>query len=254
MKKKILKILKNIHNIFIYPEIIKYFFTWKLFSLASYKIAIAIKKLGINPDCIIDVGGNIGQFSYSVSKILKPNKLILFEANKSLNNELKKNLSEFSNISIFLKGLSNKPEVRNFNIYRDSQTSSFNEIGKDRNNFFTPDDTKIKEVLEIETDTLDNFILLNSKMINNLDRTLLKLDVQGYELEILKGCKENIKRFKWIILEISHDSLYKNQPTFDALYKFLTENNFLLSRPLNYHYQPGSKLIMESDMLFINNN
>ena len=72
MIKFFFKIIKNIHNLFLYPETIKYFFTWKIFSFASYKITIAIKKLHIKPEYIIDVGANIGQFSYTASKILKP--------------------------------------------------------------------------------------------------------------------------------------------------------------------------------------
>ena len=251
MIKYLSKIIKNIHNIFLYPESIKYFLTWKIFSFANYKITIAIKKLNIEPEYIIDVGANIGQFSYTVSKILKPEKIVLFEANEELNQNLDKNLSEFSNISIFTKALSNKIEMRNFNIFTDSQVSSFNESGKDRNNFF-PQDTNLKKLLKIKTETLDNFISSNPNLINNLSKTLLKLDVQGHEYEILKGCEKNIIKFKWVVLEISHDILYENQAQFNDIYKFLIDNNFSFSRPLNCHYQPNNKLIMESDMLFIN--
>ena len=252
MIKFFFKIIKNIHNLFLYPETIKYFFTWKIFSFASYKITIAIKKLHIKPEYIIDVGANIGQFSYTASKILKPKKVILFEANNELKNHLQKNLSEFSNITIFSKALSSKIEIKEFNVFTDSQVSSFNKSGKDRNNFF-PEDTSLKKVLKIETETLDNFIELNSKLVEDLSKTLLKLDVQGHEFEILKGCEKNITKFKWIILEISHDYLYENQASFDQVYKFLINNNFSFSRSLNYHYQPNNILIMETDMLFINN-
>lgn len=245
------KVIKNIHSIFLYPESIKYFLTWKIFSFANYKIAIAIKKLNIEPECIIDVGANIGQFSYMVSKILKPQKILLFEANEELIHDLKNNLSEFSNISIFPKALSNKVENQNFNVFSDSQVSSLNESGKDRNDFF-PQDTNLKKILKIKTETLDNFISLNSNTIHNLNKTLLKLDVQGHEFKILKGCEKNIAKFKWVVLEISHDFLYKNQSQFNDIYTFLNDNNFSFSRPLNFHYQPNNKLIMETDMLFIN--
>ena len=142
--------------------------------------------------------------------------------------------------------------MRNFNIFTDSQVSSFNESGKDRNNFF-PQDTNLKKLLKIKTETLDNFISSNPNLINNLSKTLLKLDVQGHEYEILKGCEKNIIKFKWVVLEISHDILYENQAQFNDIYKFLIDNNFSFSRPLNCHYQPNNKLIMETDMLFINN-
>jgi FkbM family methyltransferase len=252
MIKLFSKIIKNIHNLILYPEAIKYFFTWKIFSFANYKITIAIKKLNIEPEYIIDVGANIGQFSYSVSKILRPKKIILFEANNELNHDLHKNLSEFTNITILTKALSSKVEIKNFNIFTDSQVSSFNESGKDRKNFF-PKDTSLKKTLKIQTETLDNFIALNSNTIDNLNKALLKLDVQGHEFEILKGCEKNITKFKWIVLEISHDSLYEKQAQFNDIYKFLINNDFSFSRPLNCHYQPNNKLIMETDMLFINN-
>jgi hypothetical protein len=59
---------------------------------------------------------------------------------------------------------------------------------------FISDVFRLSEGKEIEVVTLDEFV-----KENNLDIGLIKLDVEGYELDVLNGAKETIKRFKPVV-------------------------------------------------------
>jgi len=71
-----------------------------------------------------------------------------------------------------------------------------------------------EEIIEVET--LDSFHLPTTF-------NFLFLDVQGYELEVLKGASETLKHINWIFLEFSKIELYKEQPLLEDLDVFLKE-------------------------------
>jgi len=50
---------------------------------------------------------------------------------------------------------------------------------------------------------------------------LLKLDVQGYELEVLRGAEHLLDSIDTILVECSFDEFYEGQPLFDEIYRYL---------------------------------
>lgn len=69
--------------------------------------------------------------------------------------------------------------------------------------------------IDVEVKTLDSFEFK--------DYDMLVLDVQGYEMEVLKGAIETLKHIKIIYCEVAIIELYKNAPLFSDIYKFLPE-------------------------------
>jgi FkbM family methyltransferase len=62
---------------------------------------------------------------------------------------------------------------------------------------------------------------------------LLKLDVQGFELEALKGCADLLPMFDNIYLEMSFIELYESQPLSGAIIDWLNHNGFELCGVFN---------------------
>ena len=57
---------------------------------------------------------------------------------------------------------------------------------------------------------------------------LLKLDVQGFELQALAGCEDELDRFAWIYAECSFMELYAGQAFADEVIAWLRERGFEL--------------------------
>ena len=55
---------------------------------------------------------------------------------------------------------------------------------------------------------------------------LLKIDVQGFELEALRGCGDLLGRFEWIYVECSYLELYEGQPLADEVLAHLEHAGF----------------------------
>ena len=60
---------------------------------------------------------------------------------------------------------------------------------------------------------------------------LIKIDVQGCELDILKGSMDLIKQCKWLIIELQKIEYNKGAPLKDTTIQFLESNSFKLVTP-----------------------
>ena len=78
---------------------------------------------------------------------------------------------------------------------------------------------------------------------------LLKLDVQGFELQALEGCEEVLPQFDWVYVEWSFVALYAGQAFADEVISWLRERGFLLTGVFKMSYdRPGQAI--QADFLF----
>ena len=190
---------------------------------------------------IIDVGSNKGQFSLLGSSIFPAAKIYSFEPQiKYLN--LQKIILEGKKVKYFNFGLGNLKKKINFYITNREDSSSFLKPTQ-----IKIDKYKTKKIEKISVKRLDGII-----SVSEIKRpSIMKLDVQGYELEVLKGSKNLLKNIDFIITEISFKKIYKNQVTRKKLLKFLNKNNFKSKKMLNIS-KMNNKLF-QGDVLFARN-
>jgi FkbM family methyltransferase len=105
------------------------------------------------------------------------------------------------------------------------ESSSLRKLGFHR--ISRPDITNLDSV-QVTSITLDS--LVNSLEVDFLvnDIALLVLDLQGVELEALKGSDEILVKTGAIFVEVSLLEFYKGQALFWEINEFLTERNFIL--------------------------
>ena len=80
---------------------------------------------------------------------------------------------------------------------------------------------------------------------------MLKLDVQGYELETLRGCEDLLNRFSYIYAECSFVELYYGQSLADDIIAWLRERGWCLLGVYNMTYDRNGRSI-QADFLFEN--
>jgi len=104
--------------------------------------------------------------------------------------------------------------------------------------------------IEVETNTIDNYCLVND--IKEID--ILKIDVQGSELEVLKGALTMLEkgRIKIIYTETYFQQQYINQPLFHDISLFVYNYNFDLQDIYDPYY--SLKNLLWCDSIFINRN
>ena len=180
----------------------------------------------------IDVGSHKGEF---LSYLLKLNhkKIYCFEAQKDIFKILSQKYKKNKKIKLFNIGLSDRKSTKFFYVNRISSSSTFS---KSKNTFFSRfkkfvlnTNNFYEKKYKIKTNKLDSYFV--KKKIYNI---FLKIDVEGFELNVLKGAKKLIsKKVKLILVEKHFFQLYKDY-TPNEVDLFLKKNNFKLSKKFTF--------------------
>jgi FkbM family methyltransferase len=171
-------------------------------------------------DVYVDVGANLGYMSINAEKIVGPGgAVVALEPDTEILTILKANkLINHSAFPIIEKAASEAPGVETFNIATESGLSRLSNV---QHNLFGLELLRQKEV---ETDSLDN--ILNS-IIPNRPVKLIKIDVEGHELRVLKGAVNTINNYKPVlILEINHGALKQNDISYLDILHFLEKFSY----------------------------
>ena len=139
---------------------------------------------------VIEAGCHIGTHSVKLGKLC--NELILFEPLPSSNKLLCQNLkaNNISNATVIQKGLSNTNGTTRFAWI---PNSNFGGAGLDNNPMGVPEwTTAPQEQINVELTTIDSLNL------QKLD--FMKIDVEGYEPNVIKGGMDTFARCKPVIV------------------------------------------------------
>ena len=69
-------------------------------------------------------------------------------------------------------------------------------------------------------------IRLDDAEIDISDFNFINIDVQGYELEVLRGSENTLNNIDYVYTEINVEEVYENAPHVDELDKFLSTYGF----------------------------
>ena len=169
--------------------------------------------LRVNPDLVMHIGGHRGQDGHNYQVIMKEESRIIWAEPDIANAQViqEKYPSQKVLTSVFW---SEKNMEINFYKTRDSEKSS----AKKPIDMLT--ETVIEEIT-LRTTTIDSEIPKDTK------KCLLVLDVQGGEIEVLRGASGSFNRVKWIVLEVTSNGVeYENVPTEIQLDSLLNSKGF----------------------------
>lgn len=184
-------------------------------------LRLIVKKLNtFDFEIIFDVGANIGQSATHFSEEFKNSRIYCFEPIEDTYKHLINTVSALKgakNINCYNLGFGSKEGLYNIYLQPDSLWNSLSnnnpmEVGN--------------KCAEVKITTLDQFCSYNE--IEKID--LIKIDVEGYELEVLRGCTKLLDSGNLCIIALEvgflHDDLQHSY--FPKIHEYLIDKNYNL--------------------------
>lgn len=189
----------------------------------------ALKNRGVNFTKVLDIGAYEGQWTYNFKKLFPDADVLMIEANEDK--------------QVYLRGIGpykiallsdSEKEVDYFK----SQTSISTGNSIYRENTDIPFESEKRK-----TQTLQS-------IVGDENYDLIKMDVQGSELDIMKGSEDVIKKSKYLLLEMQAFEYNKNAPNASEVIAYLHSLNFHLLDLMDTAYIQD--YLINIDALFIN--
>ena len=200
-------------------------------------------------DCnyLIDVGANTGQFALSIHKAGFKGSILSFEPlpdawitlskrvalDKSWNLNPRCAVGDYNGTTIF-------------NVSKNSVSSSVLDIA--HNHIDAAPSSYFIDKIDVPIITLDSIDF----PVNLSDTSIaLKVDVQGFEMSVLKGAQSLLDNVSIIILELSFSYLYSEQTSWQDMIAFLSTKGFQI-----WSIQPGftnnkTGQMLQADGIFV---
>ncbi len=194
---------------------------------------------------IIDIGANRGQFSLAASSINKEATIYAFEPLKKPAEVFKKIFCNYENINLYNTAIGSSNKTSIIHISNKDDSSSLLEISEVQLKYHP--NTNEVGTQKVNVSKLNTYI----QAPDISSPALLKIDVQGFELEALMGAEDLLDKFEYIYCECSYLALYKDQPLVNDIIIFLSKNDFILSGIYNSQIERGNYI--QSDFLFKKN-
>jgi len=244
-KKYILDKLNKIIIILSVPGSLKARLTGIYFEL--YQMLFSLKSAGINPKTIIDVGANRGMFSKAAHYIFPKAKIIAFEPLKDIFYELNNLSNEIENFESYNIALGEKSEISKIHRSSYDYSSSILKMSDIHKKAYPYSAESTAEKIQVKR--LDE-ILTREKL---KEPVLLKIDVQGFEKDVILGATGIIENITYIICELSFIELYENQPLFDEMYSLFINLGYKFMGYVGESKNPQNGQLLQMDALFIKN-
>ncbi len=194
---------------------------------------------GIEPNTVIDVGANKGQFAAFAAVRWPKAQIFSFEP-------LNRPCATFRHIlgnraTLFECAVGEEPATLDIHIASRRDSSSLLPLGNLQKKLFAMEEVATRPVpVQRLDDTLRDRDLQQP--------ILLKIDVQGFEHQVLRGIGVLKEEISWIYVEVSFAELYLRQKLFPEVEALLKDMDFVHVRSLNEVYDQGR--LVQADALF----
>ncbi len=194
----------------------------------------------VRPRIVIDVGAHRGQFALAVRRELPGTRVISFEPQPDAADIYRRVVCDADLRTVALGA---SVGTATLHLSRASDSSSLRVIGGNQTAYF-PGTDEVGEIA-VNVSTVDAEVVLDGAP----GPVLLKIDVQGTELDVLRGAQRTLAAIEWVYVELSFVELYLGQDLAPAVIAHLDRAGFDVAGVYNVA-RSSTGVALQADWLF----
>lgn len=200
------------------------------FDFAVLRLCARLKDAGVIPNVVFDVGANTGQFALSATTVWPGAVIFSYEPVASSFGKLQNLSNRYPKIHPISAALGKMPGKEPIHVTSQPQSSSFLELHENHKGAYPHVVEQAVEVVDVRT------LAEEVSRLAPGTPALLKLDVQGFESEVIRGGMGALGVFQWVVLETSTRPMYEGEVLFDDIKSQLSDQGFRFETPLEIHF------------------
>ena len=181
--------------------------------------------LGI--DCVLDVGANDGQYAAMLRKTGYRGRIVSFEPVAKTYAMLTERAAKDPDWTVHHCALAAMAGRKRINVTRSTVFASFLDPS-DYSKQKYPKDMPVERTEEVRLRTLDEVLPEVTKDLR-APKLFLKMDTQGYDLQVFAGAKKSLPKILALQTEISIQAIYKGMPDYLKSLGVYTKAGFVIS-------------------------
>lgn len=201
-----------------------------------------LQRNGLKATNIIDVGAYKGEWTAEVLKVFPDANYLLVEANPDREKDLQAFVETHprSKVAYEVALLDSEPDRdRVFHVLETASSVLEEHVDQHARNVVLP------------TRTLDEVATRHGIR----EASLIKLDVQGYELHVLRGAGQLLATAEAVLAEVSLLDIHKNVPLMRDVLNFMYEYQFVVYDICSVAVRrPLDRALWQTDLLFVKEN
>lgn len=197
-----------------------------------------LKRCGFEPATVIDVGAAFGLWSMACYRCFSEARFILIEPLEEYSPFLESHSREIGGTYI-QAAAGSRSGTQEINVHPDLVGSSF----------FSEEEGSRADGIPRSVN-----VFKLDEVLGDLDASapfLMKLDVQGSELEVLEGASATLGLVEVIFIEVSFFNFLENTPTVAEIIAYMTERGFMPYDLLGLHHRPLDGALAQVDVVFV---
>jgi FkbM family methyltransferase len=198
----------------------------------------------LNCRTVVDIGANRGQFALAARRRWPTARVISFEPLPKPAAVFRRVFKSDNLVVLHEAAIGPRDEFGTMHITRRDDSSSLLAISSLQGRIFPG---RGEEVGTLRVRVAPLAVFVDDDQI--LEPALLKIDVQGYELEALRGCEPLLAKFERVYCECSFVELYKGQDLAGAVVGWLARRGYAMTGVFNATYDGYGRAI-QADFLF----
>ncbi len=196
-----------------------------------------MKENGFVPATIIDVGANVGEWSQMASTVFAASRILMLDGDPESEPALRQTSTRIGSRSDYLLALLGAESKEAVTFYSNGTGSSV-----------LPELTPFqKNAITLPMDTLDSV----TSHLGLQSPALLKLDVQGFELEVLRGGHRLLGLSEVVIMEVSLLPYNDGAPLFAEVIAFMNKEGFVAFDFCGQSRRQRDSTLYQTDVVFV---